>query len=122
MRDRLAARIEPDAHLIALELMQAPDRRLIVTTDSQEYADAVMTIVRGLVPDADERVTFDVAGPGHLSGPAPTAGWDDDPLPDDGYVLERCAHDFAPATWVQRNRGAFLVRRCRLCGFEYLDG
>jgi hypothetical protein len=57
----LAARIEPDAHLLFLRLMTT-DKNLIVFTDSREYADGVMNILEGLYPGAAERVQFEVLG------------------------------------------------------------
>jgi hypothetical protein len=53
----LAARIEPDAHLLFLQLMTT-DKNLIVFTNSQEFADGVMKILEGLYPGAADRVEF----------------------------------------------------------------
>lgn len=58
----LPDRIEHDAHVLFLELMGQPTRNFVVFTDTQEYADGVMTIVEGLYPGASERITFEVHG------------------------------------------------------------
>jgi hypothetical protein len=60
--DRLVmgSRIVPDAHLLFGELMMQPERRFLVLTDSQEYADAVLKMLEGMYPGASERITFQV--------------------------------------------------------------
>jgi hypothetical protein len=57
----LPDRIEADAHLLWLELMQS-DRKLIVQCDTSEYAAGVLAILEGLYPGAGERILFDVVG------------------------------------------------------------
>lgn len=58
----LPDRIEADAHRLFLELLASPDRRFVVQTDTQEYADGVMTILEGLYPGAADRIEFEVVG------------------------------------------------------------
>jgi hypothetical protein len=59
-RFRWVDRIVPDAHLLFAEMMMQPERRFLVYTDSQEYADAVLKILEGMYPGASERLTFQV--------------------------------------------------------------
>ena len=59
-RPRWVDRIVPDAHFLFAELMMQPERRFLVMTDSQEYADAVLKMLEGMSPGASERITFQV--------------------------------------------------------------
>lgn len=57
----LPDRIEADAQRLWFQLMTS-DKDIISFTDSQEYADGVMTILEGLYPGAADRVRFEVVG------------------------------------------------------------
>lgn len=58
----LPERIEADAHRLFAELLMDESRKFIVQSDTQEYADGVLTLLEGMYPGASERVSFQILG------------------------------------------------------------